>query len=119
MMKQKDTIEAHRFYRCTRISLFRHPAPGTTQSLKPPISPGLRKRRRLKIGNYFRKEIYLFEWWQKLSIEGKFLFPPEFMNFRIRFKISAEFPVLDFLVRLHQGKPALVGSLIPLKKTKR
>jgi len=53
------------------------------------------------------------------------------MNFRIRFEISAEFPVLEiedstipikilkleshFLVRLHQGKPASAGSLIPLK----
>jgi len=56
--KQKDEAKGHnsnarRFHRCTRISLFRHPAPGTAQSLKPPISPGLRKRRRLKILNKY------------------------------------------------------------------
>ncbi len=56
-------------------------APCTWQHSIPQSSnyhnPRLRKRRRLKIGNYFRKEIYLSEWRPKPTIEDKYLFPPE------------------------------------------
>jgi len=55
-----------------------------------------------------------------LCFEEKSLFLPELRGFSRR---NCNFLVkrssLDFLVRLHQGKPALAGSLIPLKRNKK
>ncbi len=87
-------------------------------------NPRLRKRRRLKILNkypfknssvrvaaetYHRREIFisarnLTKWFDdqrsQTQRSGSTTNGSQFMNFRIRFKISAEFPVLDLLVRL-------------------